>query len=117
MFQPPEWRIGSGQGFLGIEFSEPITNEEFSIKFTDINDNVYSMQLEGGRNQFIFDNLDFVVAELSDDIIKSISLMYRLTDVPKDVYLISTELSCVDGSESDSLPIPRFDTDAIVTEL
>lgn len=114
---PEGWRLGSGQGFLTLEFSEPITNEEFSIKFTDIYDNVYSIQLEGGYKGFIFDNLDFVVSQLEDDNVKSISLMYRLADVPKDVYLIDTELSCLDGSKTNSLPIPRYSSEAIVTEL
>lgn len=114
---PEGWRIGGGLGKLAFKFSEPISNEEFSIKFTDWYGNVYSMQLDGGHDEFSFDNLDFVASQLTDEIAVSISLMYRLTDVPKDVYLVWTDFSCKDGSLADMLPIPRYGNEAIVTEL
>lgn len=114
---PEGWRIGGGLGSLAFDFSEPIANEEFSIKFTDYYGNSYSMQLEGGRNAYSFDNLDFVASELTDDQAVSISLMYRLTDVPKVVYLLWTEFYCKDGASEDMLPVPRYSNEAIVTEL
>lgn len=114
---PEGWRIGGGLGYLEFKFSEPITHEEFSLKFADQQGNVYSVQLEGGRNHFVFDDLDFVASELTDDMAVSISLMYRLRDVPKDVYLEFTEFSCKDGAIEDMLPIPRYSNEAIVTQL
>lgn len=111
------WRF-SNDADLYIAFSESFKSDEFSVKITDVLGVTYSKQITYAGDFINIQRQDLESHLNVDRGLKRVTLMYRLSNVPKVVYLNNSLLDCPpDGYAEDELPIPLHSIDAIVTEL
>lgn len=102
--------------YFWIELGAAAQFDELSLKLYGGGDGpTQSFKIPAGAKEY-----EVVGSDVLQDIVvdcDKVTLMYRKSDVPRVVYLCSTEYETARNVDSNILPSPLHDDHAIVTEL